>query len=567
MKMKKWMALLVAMVLMIGLGLTGCQGGDSESKSLDSTESSGTSSDSKADGEDKEEPTVFTVFIGDPKQQPTKDNKIYKKIEEELNIKFEFEFLVGDLDQKLGVMIAGGDYPDLVDSANSTEKSINGGVYIPLQDFITEADTPNLWKQYSEYMNLMRADDGNVYVLPNYGRYYNDYIQTSYNGPAFWIQKAVLIDLDYPEIKTLDQYFDVIETYKSKYPDVNGQPTVGFEILTYDWRAFTIKNPPAQLLGNPNDGGVIVNPDTHIARVFANTDEAKPYYAKLNEAYNKGIIEADTFVQNYDEYLARLSTGSVLGFFDQGWQFQPATDSLTSQGLHDKTWVPLGITYDKAIAPYYRDRLVLNIDRGIGISVDGEYPKKYIELVETLLSDEWSKIFTWGFEGEDYMVDEDGMFYRTPEQRANAEDVTWVLSNKADALYASIPKIQGTFDDGNAVDANSQPSEYFDRLKDLDKEILEAYGHNYYSEFLGEAPENRKDYPAWQVTLGDGTEAAIADTKISELQLKFLPQLILGSTNEFDTSWDNYIKEYEKVDVNAYEERINEGIQELLSVW
>ncbi len=76
------------------------------------------------DGEETndEEPYVFTVFIGEPRQQPTKDNKIYKMIEEELNVKFEFEFLVGDLDQKLGVMIAGDEFPDLIDSANSSEK-------------------------------------------------------------------------------------------------------------------------------------------------------------------------------------------------------------------------------------------------------------------------------------------------------------------------------------------------------------------------------------------------------------------------------------------------------------
>ena len=61
--------------------------------------------------EEGQEPITLTVFRGDPGDQPAEDNKIYKKIEEEFGVKFEFEFLAGDLDEKLGLMIAGEDYP------------------------------------------------------------------------------------------------------------------------------------------------------------------------------------------------------------------------------------------------------------------------------------------------------------------------------------------------------------------------------------------------------------------------------------------------------------------------
>jgi putative aldouronate transport system substrate-binding protein len=454
-----------------------------------------------------------------------------------------------------------------MDSANSTEKTINSGALIPIQDYISAEKTPNLWRQYGDYMNMMKNAEGNIFVLPNYGMYYNEYVQTSYNGPAFWIQKQLLIDMNYPKISTLDEYFDVLKAYKDKNPTINGQPTVGYEVLSFDWRAFCLKNAPAQLTGNPNDGGVIVDNTSGIASLYANTDVAKQYYSKLNEAYNDGLIMADTFVQNYDEYLARLSSGSVLGMYDQGWNFQTAADSLVSQGLDQLTWVPLGITFDKSITPWYRDRPIPNYNRGIGVTVDCKDPERYIQMIETLLSDKWQKIFTWGIEGEDYMVDDKGMFYRTPEQRTNAEDTNWKLANRAEAIFNSLPKMQGTFDDGNSIDPNSQASEYFEKLKEVDKQILQAYGFNYYSEFLGEAPENRKDYPAWQISLGDGTDAAIADSKISELQMKYLPQLILGAVSEFDPDWSDYVKEYDKVNVQAYIDRVNEGLKERRDKW
>ena len=82
----------------------------------------------------EEEPITLTVFRGDPGDQPADDNKIYKMIEDEFGVKFEFEFLAGDLDEKLGMMIAGEDYPDLFDGGNSADLIISNGALINLLD-------------------------------------------------------------------------------------------------------------------------------------------------------------------------------------------------------------------------------------------------------------------------------------------------------------------------------------------------------------------------------------------------------------------------------------------------
>ena len=78
------------------------------------------------------EPITVTVFKGEPGDQPYEDNKIYKKIEDELGIKFEFEFLAGDLDETLNLKMADEVYPDLWDGGNSAELLENQGVLIDL---------------------------------------------------------------------------------------------------------------------------------------------------------------------------------------------------------------------------------------------------------------------------------------------------------------------------------------------------------------------------------------------------------------------------------------------------
>ena len=48
------------------------------------------------------------------------------------------------------------------------------------------------------------------------------------------IQNAVLKDLGYPEIKTLKDYENAIRTYKEKYPEINGQKTIGMSLMAGD---------------------------------------------------------------------------------------------------------------------------------------------------------------------------------------------------------------------------------------------------------------------------------------------------------------------------------------------
>ena len=155
-------------------------------------------------------PIVVTVFRGDPGDQPTSDNKIYKMIEDEFGITFEIEYLAGDLDETLGIKIAGKDYPDLFDGGNSAEKLINAGALIDLLPYITEEGTPNLYNHIKDLLPQLVNEEGKLFIIPNYGINYNAQVQNYCNGPSFFMQKQVLEWAGYPEVKTLDQYFDLL---------------------------------------------------------------------------------------------------------------------------------------------------------------------------------------------------------------------------------------------------------------------------------------------------------------------------------------------------------------------
>ena len=501
-------------------------------------------------------PITVTVFKGEPGDQPLEDNKIYKKIEEELGIKFEFQFLTGDLDQTLNLKIADEVYPDLFDGANSAELLINQGVLIDLLPYISEEGTPNIYRHIytNDRIKQLLTDDGKLYIIPNYGINYNDQIQNFCNGPAFFIQKQVIAWNNYQVPRTLNEYFDLIERFIAANPKTKeGVSYTGFAILCEDWRHFCLINPVQHLMGRPNDGEVIVDISTpeYKTTTFINQPYAKAYYAKLNEEYHKEIngtypmINKDTFTMNYDQYLASLATGSVLGMFDQTWDFGNATDSLNASGMYENTFLALPLVYDpeyvdgKVIEEHYLNGAVMNKDRGFGISVSCEYPERMVQMMETFLSDEWQKLFQWGVEGEDYYV-ENGRMLMTQEQYNNLSDSEWKRANKASAVWESCPKKEGTMDDGNAWSPGNQPEIYFEQMSGYEKEFLAACGKKTPAEFFNPPIELAPYGEAWQI---DKAPIDMEYMDFKTIQDERLPRIIMCDPSELDAEWDAFIEE------------------------
>ena len=502
------------------------------------------------------EPITLTVFRGDPKDQPAEDNKIYKMIEDEFGIKFEFEFLAGDLDEKLGMMIAGEDYPDLFDGGNSADLIISNGALINLLDYISPEKTPRLWAHIEPQKArvIEKDEDGNdvLYIIPNYGLVDGEQIVNEVNGPAFFIQKQVLEWAGYPQIHTLNEYFDVLEKFLEANPtDENGTPYTGFDILCEGWRHFCLINPVQHLMGRPNDGEVLVdvNSEDFHTETFIDKPYAKAYYKKLNDEFQKGLISKDTFVMNYDQYIAALSSGTVLGMFDQTWDFNDATFALRDAKMDKNTYVALGLVYDpeyvdgQEIEEHYVNGSLPNIRRGFGISVNCECPERIINMWEEMLSDRWQMIFNWGIEGEDYYI-EDGRLKMTKEQYDNTNNNNWKLHNKADAFFESSPKKQGWILDGdlkgNCWEVKNQPEIVLGQMVDYDKSFLEAYGYSKFADFVNPPIELAPYGEAWQI---DYTPVDVDHQDFLDIQDKYLPELIMCDPAEFDALWDEFVEE------------------------
>lgn len=528
---------------------------------------SGSSGSSGSGSTDSDGYKHFTAFNASAGKELPDNNRMKNKIAEKIGVKIDETYLTGQTPkERIGVMVAGGEYPDFIDGGDATQSLVDAGALIPLDEYIESGKYPNItnYLTKSEWARL-RQPDGHIYYINQYSKVQGKVTETTQSGEAFWIQKAVLEWANYPKITTLDEYFDLIEKYKEANPTIDGKPTIGFEILSYDTKYFCLENPPQFLAGYPNDGKAVIDKTTHEAKLYETLPEAKQYYKKLGEEYKKGIIDPETFTANYDQYISKLSTGSVLGMIDQQWQFNNAELALKQEGKDDKTWVPLPLVLDASVKPHYRSKPDFNGGSGLGITTSCKDVEGALQVINDLLDPEVVAMRSWGEKDVDYQVDENGKFYRTDEQRTQQKDQDWANQNMCP--YSFFPQFKGMQADGiNTVQPSQQPEEFRATLTDTDKKILDAYGYQTFADFMNDPSneENEPWYPIWSYVnnLTADSPAKIAYTKMDDIKKQWLPKIIMTDPSEFDSAWDEYTTTLTTgADTEAYLDALNKEVE------
>lgn len=557
---RSWLKTSLAVVMASALLVTAC--GNNGGNTTNSPANSGS-------GEVSTEDVTYTYFsFASAKDVVASDTTIGKILQEQTGVDWKMEFAIGDVATKSGVMIASGDYPDVISPDGEINKLLDAEAFIPLNDLIEE-HAPNIKRVYGPYMDMMKDDNGDIHILP-YSANQGYVADPSVGQGAFWIQRRVLEEFNYPKIESLDEYFDLIAQYKEKYPSIDGKTTIGF--MTYAGQAdnfFTITNAAMHLAGYPNDGSVIVDMDTHEAKVYAATEDIeKPWLQALNKINNQGLLDPETFTANRDQYLAKITSGRVLGYFNYGWQVGEATNALrdADDGLR---YMPLPITYSADIEDQYIDAPSFINNRGLGISVSAKDPVRIIKYIDNLLTEENQILSQWGEAGVTYEINEEGRFYMTDEQIANRNDNEFKRTYGFTYFEYNWPRYgtNSELSDGNAFAVGHQPEVAQAGYTEGDMKILEAYGQSTFASAFAE-PLDRPWFPAWSINKEQGSPEQVFEQKAADVQTKFYPRLVFAKEADFDKVWAEYVAEFSKLDVAGFEEFVTKKVQDRVKgIW
>jgi putative aldouronate transport system substrate-binding protein len=551
MKRKRIIALVLGTMLSAGV-LAGCQ-----------QKAQPTQSSSKLEGV-KGDPITFTFFNGflNTLQFPD-DNDFYKWVKEQTGVTIKVEYAVGDLKTKVGVMTASGDYPDFIEGNEEHQKFIDAGAAIPLNSLI-EKYGENIKKTNGNMLKKLTQDDGNIYFIAPY----REGIDNSRVNRAFYVQRRVLEEAGYPKITSLDAYFKLLEDYKAKHPETDGNKTIGYSFISDQSSFWTLTNPATDLRGFTNDGVLQFDPKTITGKVYGNNEDSKTYWKYLNQEWNKGMIDPEAFTMSKDQYMAKLASGRVLGFYDQWWQFNDVQLSLAAAKKFDYQYVGLPIVLDNTVKERYQTPSVPIVRDGISISTKCKDPERAIKFLDWLLSEEVQKRINWGVKDQDYSVDANGKFSRTTEQRERlkSEDYRKKTGFGAFGYPWPINSINAKYADGNYWSPSGDPVEIAIGYTDADKKTLAGYGVKTYGEMFNQDKGNPWG-EAWDVKLPDGSDVQITNTKIDDLMKKYVPKLIMAKDGEYDSLWNEYKAAYEKLDYKSLEKFITDAIQKRAKEW
>jgi putative aldouronate transport system substrate-binding protein len=513
-------------------------------------------------------PTVLTLYNEDGNYNgEISDNPVAKLIEEKTGVRIKFETPVGDASQYVDLMIASGDYPDLINVKSIQQKLIAAKVLLNLKEPI-EKYGENIKKFYGSDLKKFKGstEDDAIYYLACYSR--QEVRLTPRVG--FQLQHAVVKELGYPKINTLKDYENAIKAYKEKYPVAGDMPTIGLSMIADDWRwMVSVGNSASNAVGLPDDGQWYIDPNTKKATYKFMLPEIKEYFRWLNHMNDINLLDPDSFVQKYEQYKEKIESGRVLALSDALWHYVESEKVLKSKKEYEKTYGIYPVVLDERYKfSDFRESQV-NIESGVGISKSCKEPEKAIKFLNWLCGDEAQVLNNWGIEGENYKIINGKRVIPEEEWKKRNEDSDYGRKTGIGLYLYPFPQwgIGKTDPSGQFYNPVTEET-IITSYNPAEKETLKAYGKNMWKDFYPSKEELPKsDWgDAWQINIPQNSNLSVIYNKCNSIMKASIPRAVLCKPSEFDGVWDSVMKELKDVGVEQANKDFTKLVEEKIRI-
>ncbi|NLJ73949.1 MAG: extracellular solute-binding protein [Firmicutes bacterium] len=513
------------------------------------------------------DPLVLTMFSGDINPDDTGfEDPIAKKITEATGVKLKMEYPVGEYEQKVTLMIASGEYPDLIFHKNAGP-FVEAGAFIDLTPYIEEYGE-NIKDLYGPYLNRLRysIDDPSIYFLGSFG-----VGSKTWDVSGVQLQHAVAKELGYPKMETVQDLEEALKAYIEKYPTINGQPTIGLSLLADDWRfLITVTNQAVFATGGPDDGEWYIDPETYEAVLHHTRPEEREYFRWLNHMNDIGLLDPESFIQKYDQYLAKIASGRVLALTDARWQYEQAEQALRQAGMFERTYGSYPIVLNENFRRADLQDPGYSAGWGIGITVDCKDPVAAFKFLDWMASDEAQILNNWGIEGVNYEVIDGKRVIPPEEMNRRLNDPTYRKTTGVGLYVYPFPQRgDGLLDPTGNTYTITTPDYIKDRYSDVEREVLSAYGVEMWMELFPQQEELpiKTWGAAWQIPTPEDPKYQMAWQRIQDIIKRRIPEAILASPEQFDAIYDKMLAEIDDAGLAYVEEKFNELLQNRLKHW
>lgn len=520
-------------------------------------------------------PVTFTYFTSDATTDMKFDDPVAKKITQETSVTLLIDYSKAGDSQAVNLMIASGNYDDFIYAKGDTSKFIDAHAVIALDDWVApdgkhvnliETYGKNLKELYGDQLVKLRHTDGHIYSFGTYN-VQNALFETS---GTMQIQHAVLKELGYPKIRTLDDYATVLRAYKKKHPEIDGKPTIGLSLLIGTWQwLIDLSNPANYVIGYPDDGQWIVDRKTHHAQYkFLNPDMVY-YYKWLNDLNTDGTLDPESFTQTEEVWKSKIASGCVLGISYPNWGYNDARTTLIASGKPERTYAYLPIVVD---TKKYKDPSLTDYGYsggwGISISTSCKDVVRAFKFIDWMCSEQAQILVNWGIEDTNYII-VDGKRVVPPEEQLKADNDPDYATHTGVGrwVYPFPERGNGAHDKNGDWIARNTQQRVIDNYLPVERETLAAYGATMWIDLFPQSSTLGR--PAhgqlWQYQLPKeiNDKVTAADDYVKEA----LTKCVLCKPSEFQHNWDEMVQHLKDMGMEEAGQKVSALIEQKLKLW
>lgn len=493
--------------------------------------------------------TIFTMSM--PNVEDFATNDFTKFMEEKTGI--HMDFVTGgrdDWEEKLNMLLQSDDYPDIIMgvSPNIAKYGVKEGIFIPLDDYLTEENVPNYLNVMKDFdLGVTRETDGKIYSLADI----NDCYHCKY-ARKMWVNTYYLDQMGCEVPTTTDEFIDVCKKFLKMKPDgiaVAGA-NEGWFTRMQDWLMGAYTFVPAKSETLVVRDYVALDTDTSKVTCVAASDQYKEGLKFINELYEIGAIYDGDFTQTSEQMKTLINQEDEPVLFFTAGTISDAIDSASNNELyrHYEAMAPIAGPDGTRIAwtePNY------GVSSGaVCITDNCENVEAALRWIDFFYSETGDLCSQYGpDEGTDWVLDPEG------KVGLNGEPALYEVRNTYSAEAQNhdwqdvgIRVATESYRLGQAVEADVDPysPDGLERLLfDATEELYEPYGANTNIVNLNElkiTDEESTDVS----TIAVEVEKAIEENSVA----------FMTGAKDIDAEWDTYIQDLDKA-----------GLQTLLEMY
>ena len=347
----------------------------------------------------------------------TTEGTITGDISKKTGLKLDIQIPTQEADTRLKLMLYDDELPDIISIMDMTTRQqlVSSGKVWDLDEFFEK------YKPDSHILKAFPQDikqeiikrDGAWYMYPSHlnsedtreiwkpsSKFWEDLVEYNDNNAIIWNKKLLEeLDLEAADLQTEEQVLAAFEKAKN----------VGKIPLLLDGKAY--QDPSLKYLLE-TFGAERVNENGDYQDVMLQP-QAKDALKFIQTAVCKGYIDSESLTLENTQVKEWVDSGNVLCFIG----------NIANTNANKEEWISTGaILSSSGSTPVWGKSLRVSTGwMQTFIAKDCKHPEKIAEWIDYMTCDEGMMFWYFGYEGEDYTIDEKGVVHRTQKGKEKKE--------------------------------------------------------------------------------------------------------------------------------------------------